>query len=620
MQAHEEAFSFIKKECYYDVPFFQRNYVWTYDNWEELLESLSDPQKCSFLGSIILKQISTPSGSTGRFLIIDGQQRLTTLSILMRACYDTLMKNKDKYPEKAIIGFDSALDSQLFVTTDVFTGEKEVKIKHSHIDRPLFESIINGEYASDAMLQKIVLKDEAAADPKNLTETSSRILLCYKYFRNQLASIALDAVQGLWNTLIKDEVKFLVNIDLLAEENEQAIFDAVNSSGVRLTSSDTIKNALFQKYIDILKRETTADNAEKIAVELYEKIWIKAFMETEEDALYWAIQHQSGRLFRDNIEILLHCVAVIEGFFDPQEMKLSELSQCYKDHISTMSKDELASFIMRLKDYADLYKSKIVTNESSVQYSYAEYFTRLIHILDTLEISTFHPYVLLLLYNNKKTPNEELFKEACEKLERYVVLHAICKASTKNYNKECLQLINGESVENLMESCDDITAERFKAGLKYMNSNRVATLLLFWVELYKRSIDKPDNVELKYTYTLEHIMPQKWKEYWSVDVLPVFDDKGEKIPELKDAEEKRSRAVYEIGNMTLLNSKLNTSLRNYTFDRKKAGEGRKKGMKNLADCMITRAILDEPIWNEQAIYKRTNEISDSIMTLWSINF
>lgn len=115
-------------------------------------------------------------------------------------------------------------------------------------------------------------------------------------------------------------------------------------------------------------------------------------------------------------------------------------------------------------------------------------------------------------------------------------------------------------------------------------------------------------------------MPQKWKEYWSVDVLPVFDDKGEKIPELKDAEEKRSRAVYEIGNMTLLNSKLNTSLRNYTFDRKKAGEGRKKGMKNLADCMITRAILDEPIWNEQAIYKRTNEISDSIMTLWSINF
>lgn len=620
MQAHEEAFSFIKKEYYYDVPFFQRNYVWTYDNWEELLASLSDPKKCSFLGSIILKQINTPSGSTGRFLIIDGQQRLTTLSILMRACYDTLMKNKDKYPEKAINGFDAALDSQLFVTTDVFTGEKEVKIKHSHIDRPLFESIINGEYASDDMLKTIILKDEAAADPKKLTESSSRILLCYKYFRNQLASMDLESVQGLWNTLIKDEVKFLVNIDLLAEENEQAIFDAVNSSGVRLTSSDTIKNALFQKYIDVLKRETTADNAEKIAVKLYEKIWIKAFMESEEDALYWATQHQSGRLFRDNIEILLHCVAVIEGFFDPQEMKLSELSQCYKDHISTMSKDELASFITRLKDYADLYKSQIVVNESSVQYSFDKYFTRLIHILDTLEISTFHPYVLLLLYNNKTTPDEAAFKESCEQLERYVVLHAICKASTKNYNKECLQLIHGETVDNLMKGCDDITSARFNAGLKNMDSNRVATLLLFWVELYKRSIDKPDNTELKYTYTLEHIMPQKWKEYWGVDVLPVFDDEGKEIPELKDAGEKRSHAVYEIGNMTLLNSKLNTSLRNYTFDRKKTGEGRKKGMKDLADCMITRSILDIAVWNEKAIADRTKEVSDIIMKVWNISF
>ena len=79
-------------------------------------------------------------------------------------------------------------------------------------------------------------------------------------------------------------------------------------------------------------------------------------------------------------------------------------------------------------------------------------------------------------------------------------------------------------------------------------------------------------------------------------------------------------AVYEIGNMTLLNSKLNTSLRNYTFDRKKAGEGRKKGMKDLADCMITRAILDLDIWNEKAISDRTQEMSDAILKVWRIAF
>ena len=49
MQAHEEACSFIKREYFYDVPFFQRNYVWSYENWDELLTSLLDQNKCSFL-------------------------------------------------------------------------------------------------------------------------------------------------------------------------------------------------------------------------------------------------------------------------------------------------------------------------------------------------------------------------------------------------------------------------------------------------------------------------------------------------------------------------------------------------------------------------------------------
>lgn len=620
MQAHEEAFSFIKKEYFYDVPFFQRNYVWSYENWDELLTSLLDQNKCSFLGSIILKQVPTPSGATGRFSIIDGQQRLTTLSILMRACYDTLMNNKDKYPEKAINGFEAALDAQLFVTTDTFTGEKEVKIKHSHIDRPSFEGVINGDYAPSEALKTIVLRDEAAENPKDLKETVDRILLCYKYFIVQLEHQPLEKVQKLWNTLIKDDVKFLVNIDLLVEENEQTIFDAVNSSGVRLTCSDTIKNAVFQRYIDILKGETSIAKAEQMAIKLYEKYWVSAFLANSEDAQYWATQHQSGRLLRENIEILLHCVAVIEKFFDPASMKMSELSQCYKDHIAKMSAEELSAFIVRIHDYAILYRERIVTNEISVQYSYADYFMRLIHILDTLEISTFHPYLLNLLYQKKIGMGEDAFRENCASLERYVILHAICNASTKNYNKECIQLLNGESLDEMLENCDDINQERFNAGLRNVSSNKNAMLLLFWIELYRRSLEKVDQKELKYTYTLEHIMPQKWNEYWDIGALPVKDHNGNIVDEEENAIQIRSAAVYEIGNMTLLNSKLNTSLRNYTFDRKKAGEGKKRGMKDLADCMITRELLDTQIWDEAAIHARTERLSAAIKKVWNISF
>ena len=299
---------------------------------------------------------------------------------------------------------------------------------------------------------------------------------------------------------------------------------------------------------------------------------------------------------------------------------MSELAQCYKDHIAKMSAEELSAFIVRIHDYAILYREKIVTNEISVQYSYADYFMRLIHILDTLEISTFHPYLLNLLYQKKIGMGEDAFKENCASLERYVILHAICNASTKNYNKECIQLLNGESLDEMLANCDDINQERFNAGLRNISSNKNATLLLFWIELYRRSIEKVDQKELKYTYTLEHIMPQKWNEYWDIGALPVKDHNGNIVDEEENATQLRSAAVYEIGNMTLLNSKLNTSLRNYTFDRKKAGEGKKRGMKDLADCMITREILDTQIWDEAAIHARTEQLSAAIKKVWNISF
>ena len=620
MQAHEEAFSFIKKECYYEVPFFQRNYVWTYENWEELLNSLMDTDKCSFLGSLILKQIPTKSGQVGRFSIIDGQQRLTTLSILMRACYDTLNEYKGVYPAKAIEELTNALRLQLFVVADTFSGTSEVKIKHSHIDKPYFESIINGEYSTQEKLNQIIIKEEVSEKDNLFESKSNRILLCYKYFRVQLSKHERKEIEALWLTLTKDEIKFLVNIDLLPNENEQAIFDAVNSSGVRLTSSDTIKNALFQKYIEILKIKETAEKAEQNAISLYNEYWKKAFLSDVEDAQYWGTQHQSGRLFRDNIEILLHCIAVIEGFFDPQENKMADLAICYKKFISKMSADELKSFIVRIKDYADLYKEKIVLNEISVLYSYDDYFLRLIHILDTLEISTFHPYLLSLLYKNKKSPNDKEFRDKCAELERYIILHAVCRATTKNYNKECIQLINGESLNEMLKNCEDITEERFLTGLQNMDGNKLATLILFWVELYLRSTQNVDIKELKYTFTLEHIMPQKWREHWSVTTNPVFDEDGLEIKDIEKAENQRAIAVYKIGNMTLLNSKLNTSLRNYSFKRKIDGEGRKRGMKALGDCLLTKEVTSLSAWNEGTISERTHRIIEYIKNIWDIVF
>ena len=76
------------------IPFFQRGYVWGESNWEELLKSLEDEDSKPFLGSIIIKNVYRENPSEAQ--VIDGQQRLTTLTLLSKAIFDTLTLDRDK--------------------------------------------------------------------------------------------------------------------------------------------------------------------------------------------------------------------------------------------------------------------------------------------------------------------------------------------------------------------------------------------------------------------------------------------------------------------------------------------------------------------------------------------
>ena len=82
MKAESKSFSFLNEIQTFEIPFFQRAYVWKKDNWEELLDDLKQVNRRHFLGSIILKKINDSSvfGATTRVSVIDGQQRLTTLT------------------------------------------------------------------------------------------------------------------------------------------------------------------------------------------------------------------------------------------------------------------------------------------------------------------------------------------------------------------------------------------------------------------------------------------------------------------------------------------------------------------------------------------------------------
>lgn len=118
MEAHEAAFAFMNGAIRVEIPFFQRGYVWNKDNWRDLIEDLLDDKSSHFLGSIILKYKKTASGEIPRWSLIDGQQRLTTLSVLLRACYDNLPLDTYYEETQQSVGFQ--MQELLFYKEKVF--------------------------------------------------------------------------------------------------------------------------------------------------------------------------------------------------------------------------------------------------------------------------------------------------------------------------------------------------------------------------------------------------------------------------------------------------------------------------------------------------------------------
>jgi hypothetical protein len=597
MKAEAMSLTFLGNEGLVRIPFFQRGYVWDISNWEDILTDLLDFKKSHFLGSLILKQQEKQTGKPKELLVIDGQQRLTTLSVLLRATYNSFDEETQKNCE-------SSLRNYLFFKKNQTDKSYFVKIEHSKIDKKHFQKVINNDISEDEY-NRIVVENPVTKTQSN----DNKVLQCFKYFSEKLKKIEEQKRVDLFNRLLDQENKIIVIIDLSEKEDEQAIFDTINSAGVRLSSADIIKNALFQKALGLF------ENAEEVET-LYKEKWENVFSIDEESINYWDTPRATGRLMRDNVEILLHSISVIKGFFDPDKHTLSDLSNLYKNYISKISKEDLKKFVGEISKYASLFKEKFLVFNGSTLFNYQDNYARLFHILSVCEISTFHPYILSLFF--KYDSNETKLQEELHKVETLVVRRMITKSETKSYNKMCKEFIKENSV--IESKLNEQTSDEVKNGLTSI-VNKNAALLLFWVELYRRANDNKQSVkELKYNYSLEHLMPQKWEEYWSK--VAIVDVDGNTITDNEVAKKERNSKIYQIGNMTLLNSSLNTSLRNYEFDRKIKGEARKKGIKDYADLGITRFDILTPfengdkIWNEKKISDRTESLASDILKIW----
>lgn len=200
------------------IPVYQRNYDWKMEHckqlYDDLVKIIRQNRKSHFFGSIV--SVQSESGTMEEFLIIDGQQRLTTISLLLLAIYHLLSSGK-------MVSHDHQLTDKIlkkYLIDEYEPEEKRIKLKPIKNDQKAFGILFD--------------QDEEYIPDSNLT-------INYRYFYDRIQHGELD-IDELFDAICKLEI---INISLNHEDNPQLIFESLNSTGLNLSEGDKIRNYIL---------------------------------------------------------------------------------------------------------------------------------------------------------------------------------------------------------------------------------------------------------------------------------------------------------------------------------------------------------------------------------------
>lgn len=555
-----------------EVPFFQRSYVWKDDLWNRFLEDMEFVVKTNrphFLGSIILKEGPKPrSGElfSSSKTVVDGQQRLTTFLIFMKVL--CLKQNQ----------------TLLFDYQFRIMGQG-IAFRHGRNDIEAFEKVMSMTEA-----KKI---DNPAP--------SSRIIEAFNYFVDQMDASKLDIMS------IRTNTQF-VRIDLDADEDEQQIFDTINSLGVNLTTSELLKNYFFS-------RETVKE---------YENKWATVFEKDDETKAYWDTEIETGRIKRALIDIFFD--AYFQLFVQDKQYSISNedklvyaridrLAQSYQHFITTYCNGNKDIVLEPMKAYALCFMENFRPEQCSMSIPSTFGIERINILIFGLKNTTMIPYVLYLAKNvQEETERNRMYGI----LESYIMRRIVVHASTKNYNNLFTSLILNNVLDadtllsRLKNGTDATTYFPDDAELQHgFDHSKLVNLQSKGIIYLVESKIRPASIATALlgfsNYSLEHLMPKKWRNHWSACAS-------------EDEEKKRDSLLLTMGNLAIIPQALNASIRDAAWDVKKSGKGpNKPGLVLCASGLHTlHEVLEKDEWNEQEIKTRATWLCDHAKSIWTL--
>lgn len=568
------------------VPVFQRPYVWTEDrNWRPLWEDVTalvhrrmadEEAHPHFLGAVVLDQMLTPTGSMPARQVIDGQQRLTTLQVLLASVHDVAreLDVHDRYVRDLV---------KLTANDDDMTDDPHAayKVWPTNIDRASFRAVMDGR------LRRAV--DVAApAGPG-----ASAIVQAYWFFRNRTIEWArelsyenrLDECFDAMVSVLRDKLELVV-IDLKPQDNAQVIFEALNDRGTPLQASDLVKNLVFQK----------AEEQRFPVEELYRDLW--AQLETPD----WRKEVRQGRLKRPRLDVFLMQYLTCEL---ADEVLAPELFLTFRRYVGDADIG-LVALMRRLVERAGAYRQLTAEEQPATLEG------RLLRTVGVLDANTVVPVLLWLVTRFDEGDRAG----AMAALDSYLVRRTICRLTTKNYNRLFLELLKELKSKDdpavvtdflLRQDADSGFWPRdhdiryvFRTQPLYKQLTR-ARLRLLLAELEGALYSgKTERLVHDGELTIEHLLPQTWEEHWP---LPDVGGHGS-----VEAHERRQSLLHTVGNLTLLTRRLNPSVSNRPWEQKRPE------ILSHSALSLNRSLPAQ--WDEEAILARADHLAEVFSRRW----
>lgn len=595
----------------YEVPLFQRQYVWNLeDHWEPLWEDIerkfiqrlnNSPLTPHFLGAMVLDQRRVYGNAVPAQLVIDGQQRLTTFQIFLAAFRDVCSaEGESRY---------AAQCTRYLKNDGIMEDEKveQYKLWPTNLDRRQFADVIDS--GSKAELNKrhpiVWRKYQRKPDPR------PKMIECYIYFYDRLTEFmrseeypqSLQARSAAMHEALRGALQ-VVTVELEGDDDPQVIFETLNARGEPLLPSDLLRNFIFLR----------ATQRQEPSEALYQEFWLPF------DEAFWRAEEKQGRFLRPRSDVFLQHYLTLQR---RQEALISRLYHEYKDWIKSAAPfPSVRAELESLRDYRDFFRQLVLPDLTTPIGKFSAF-------LRLFDLSTVYPLALGIM---GAKPDEAEMTGMLDDLESYIFRRAVCQLGSKNYNRFFLTVLtklaksgfNRASLRTaLVEQRGDSVVwpddARFKAA--WLNHPVYSSLgpgrVQYGLREIERRLHQPraERIEILSALTVEHVLPQGWIEEWPLangarGVTWLEQSDRSRSKEDIEATHRRDRIKDTFGNLTLLTQPLNSSVSNSSFASKQP-----EIIKNSA-LALNRFFQNKTTWDEDSIIDRGELLFPEAQIKW----